>query len=315
MDPSHGLRWVIGMLKLNLSTINSIISPLFWLTYICDCQWILTAFTFSKKPIEPQANTELQDVIEISSDDSDEESKDEENNKSKKRTRSNSAATGPPSKRRVTLNTAIEIIEVLDSDDEISTTIKAVPMKAATGFSDPRPVTVKLEVESSDEKMTSSGTVTQAGSNEAAKDKDGRYIVTQKVKVDSIEYLQEVPARWPIPPEGINTAYVIDLNNDKKWQELDPNSKKKQLDSFIKREVSIFISLKPSMIRLSKPYYFRIKIPGGRGPTVQLIIKSPSGSLRISPPAAQFINAMGQGIAKCLTMQSCKAILEMMHMI
>lgn len=96
-------------------------------------------------------------------------------------------------------------------------------MKAVTG--------IVASAESGDSKMVASST------NEAAKDKDGRYIVTQKVKVDSIENLQEVPARWPIPPEGINTAYVIDLNNDKKWQELDPNIKKKQLDRFIKQEV------------------------------------------------------------------------------
>ena len=45
----------------------------------------------------------------------------------------------------------------------------------------------------------------------------GRYIlVTQKVKVDSIEnILVQVPTRWPIPSEGTDTAYDIDLNNDR----------------------------------------------------------------------------------------------------
>jgi hypothetical protein len=184
---------------------------------------------FSKQPIEPQ------EVIEISSD---EESKDEVRRENKKRTLSISAAgSESPSKRRITLNTltAIEVLS-LDSDDEYPTATKAIPTKAAAAFGTSlRSVTsqaVKVQVESGadSEKMALS-------INEAAKDKDGRYIVTQKVKVDSIKYLQEVPARWPIPPEGTNTAYIIDLNNDKKWQEMDTNSKKKQLDSFIKREV------------------------------------------------------------------------------
>ena len=76
-------------------------------------------------------------------------------------------------------------------------------------------------------------------SHESARGRDGKFMVTQKVKVDSIKNLLEVPARWPIPPEGVNTAYVIDLNNDKKWQELDTNTKKNlRLDRFIKQEVS-----------------------------------------------------------------------------
>ena len=47
---------------------------------------------------------------------------------------------------------------------------------------------------------------------------------------------------------------------------------------------------------------------------VQPIVKSPSGSLKISPPAARFISAMEQDIVKCLTMQSCMTMLGMMHM-
>ena len=110
-------------------------------------------------------------------------------------------------------------IEVQDSVDELAAVMKAIP---ATGYSDTRD-DVKVE---------------RGNFNEAAKDKLGRYIVTQKVKVDSIRNLSEVPARWPIPTlEGTNTAYVIDLNNDKKWQELDTNNKKKRLDRFVKQEV------------------------------------------------------------------------------
>jgi hypothetical protein len=176
---------------------------------------------FRKQQIEPQANIE-QEIIEISSD---EESKNEvtkEDDKFialKKRSLSNSA-TGPPSKRRITSDSVDTAIEVLDSDDELEqlNAMKSVTMMTTTAA----------------EKTASS-------SIETAKDRDGRYIVTQKVKVDSIENLLEVPARWPIPPEGINTAYVIDLNNDKKWQELDSNNKKKHLDRFIKQEVCLTV--------------------------------------------------------------------------
>jgi hypothetical protein len=119
---------------------------------------------------------------------------------------------------------------VIDSDDEHLTTKKAIPMKAIL-FSDTRHV----KVEHGTEKMAL--IASSSNVNEAVKDKLGRYIITQKVKVDSIENLLEVPPCWPIPPEETNTAYVIDLNTDKKWQELDTNSKKKQLDRFIKQEV------------------------------------------------------------------------------
>lgn len=198
-------------------------------------------FAFSEwPPIQPQAAME-QDVIEISSD---EELEDEvktpmrENNKSlpsKKRTISSSeSATGSPSKRQITLNMAIE---VQDSDDKHPTAMKAIPSPTkaiparATAFSD----TKDVKVERGTEKIS---LITSPGNlDEAEKDKLGRYIVTQKVKVDLIENLLEVPARWPILPEGINTAYIIDLNNNKKWQKLDTNSKKKQLDRFIKQEV------------------------------------------------------------------------------
>jgi hypothetical protein len=210
---------------------------------------VLTALpsSSSKRQIdsEPQANTE-QEFIEISSDE-ESESKGEVN--LKKRTLSNSAsASGPPSKRRITHDT----IEILDSDDEhpiISR--KAAPdallynvrndSETTTTFSGTSTRPVKVERGADLEKMALS-------SNEAAKDKDGRYRVTKKVKVDAIENLQEAPARWPITPEGTNTAYVIDLNNDKKWSELDANGKKKHLNRFIKQEVcpNIFMSLKHS---------------------------------------------------------------------
>ena len=224
--------------------------------------------TFSKHQlIEPQANTDLepeQEVIVISSDD---ESKDEVlvnkklESKSialtpsrKKRTLLNVTVSGhgSPSKRWVTLNLNTTI-EILDSDDEHPTAMKAIPtMMKAAGTATP----VKVESGTLTKKMTlSTGNLSI---NEVAKDRDGRYIVMQKVKVDSIENFQEVPARWPIPPEGIDTAYVIDLSNDKKWQELDQKSKKKYLDCFIKQEVcpniSMLLKFPISILLMNKSY-------------------------------------------------------------
>ena len=203
---------------------------------------------FSKWPQIQLQSTMAQEVIEISSDDELEDEVTQGNTKSLplKRRAPSSSAGGSPSKRWITtLDTAIE---VLDSDDEPSTTKKAVPMKAVL-FSDTRHV----KVEHGAEKMAS-----VASSSNATKDKLGRYIITQKVKVDLIENLLEVPTRWPIPLEGTNTAYIIDLNNDKKWQELDTNSKKKQLDCFIKQEVCPTYSHVTYMGNLTEQTLFRL---------------------------------------------------------
>lgn len=71
--------------------------------------------------------------------------------------------------------------------------------------------------------------------NESAKDSEGRYIVTKKVKVDRVEYLSEVPKRWPVPPEDATVAYVVNLNEDRRWQE--GTGKDKAFDRFLKQEV------------------------------------------------------------------------------
>jgi hypothetical protein len=145
------------------------------------------------------------------------------------------------------------------------------------------------------------------------KDKDGRFVLTQKVKVDSIEKLTEVPARWPILPAGTNTAYVIDLNDDKKWQDLDVNSKKKKLDRFVKQEVRLILTLLPLLIVAL--IVFRTRIPGVMGPMGPPPVRPPSVSWMISLPAARFISATGQSAAKCLMQKPCMDILGMMHMI
>ena len=68
------------------------------------------------------------------------------------------------------------------------------------------------------------------------KDRDGKFILMKKVKVDEIELLSEIPKRWLIPPKGLNVAYVVDLNNDKRWKEMD---KMKGLNRFLKQEVNV----------------------------------------------------------------------------
>lgn len=176
--------------------------------------------------------------IEISSGDESSEHevtrKDQQPTISKKRSLSN-AATGPPTKRQVTTN--VPVIEVLDSDDENSKAMATSSIKPASNLNQH----MKAELVGSHEKVASeSSRDTLPVADGAVRDKDGRFVLTQKVKVDYIEKLTEVPARWPIPPDdGTNTAYIIDLNNDKKWRELDTNSKKKRLDRFVKQEVCL----------------------------------------------------------------------------
>ena len=61
--------------------------------------------------------------------------------------------------------------------------------------------------------------------------------MSKKVKVDGIEFLSEVPKRWPVPPEGTEIAYVLDLNKDKSWHEATGRNKILQVDRFLKQEV------------------------------------------------------------------------------
>jgi hypothetical protein len=199
-------------------------------------------------------------IIKISSGDESSEhevtGKDQKPTVSKKRSLSivSNAEAGLPNKQQITTN--VPVIEVLDSDDEhlnpttvnlkLEVSTKATSLKPASNPNQHMPV--KFEQGPSHEKVASelSSDRSPVAVDGAVRGKDGRFVLTQKVKVDVIEKLTEVPARWPIPPDasGTNTAYVIDLNNDKKWQELDINSKNKKLDCFVKQEVSLtFIAL------------------------------------------------------------------------
>jgi len=180
-----------------------------------------------------------QEVIEISSGDESEHkivaSKYHAPAASKKRSLSVTESS-PSKKRQITMDT----VEVWDSDDEFA---EATSMTISSGRASSKPANQLVEVEDSGKNMASSGDrFLTLVVDQTAKDKTGRYILTQNVKVDSIEELPEVPARWPIPAAGVNVAYVIDLHNDKKWEELDTNSKKKKLDRFVKQEVCLIYS-------------------------------------------------------------------------
>ena len=95
------------------------------------------------------------------------------------------------------------------------------------------------------------GSSSKSTSQQRSKDSEGRYIVTKKVKVDRVEHLSEVPKRWPVPPEDATVAYVIDLNEDKKWQE--GTSKNIAFDRFLKQEVNcnVLFTSSPNSINLS----------------------------------------------------------------
>lgn len=88
------------------------------------------------------------------------------------------------------------------------------------------------------EKTTITDKILEKVIENVEKDKDRKFILTKKVKVDVIEPLPEVPKQWPIPPEGLNVAYVVDLNNDKRWKET-VMDKKRGLDHFLKQEVFV----------------------------------------------------------------------------
>ena len=135
------------------------------------------------------------------------------------------------------MEAAAGVIELLsDSDDDIPT-IKAEPLPSMIPISSKQIPSISKVEEKPQIKLEStqsrSTTVTPLGFklriDESAKDSEGRYIVTKKVKVDSVESLSEVLKRWPVPPEDTTVAYVrINLSEDKRWQ--NGTSKEKAFD-------------------------------------------------------------------------------------
>ena len=207
------------------------------------------------------------DIIEISSDSEPEakhvKQKIQSKSLSKKRTLS-SPTNDPPSKRQLIEAAAdSEVIELLDSDDDIIDDIPTIKAEPHLGPSMMIPISSKqippisnseleekpqIKLESTQSRSTTASgigarfgemTLFKLKIDESAKDSEGRYIVTKKVKVDSVEGLTEVPKRWPVPPEDTTVAYVINLNEDKRWR--DGTSKEKAFDRFLKQEVSISI--------------------------------------------------------------------------
>jgi hypothetical protein len=141
----------------------------------------------------------------------------------------------PPSKRQLT---KVEAIELLDSDDDAPTIKPEIPVSTTPASTNPTlsrfrkedikmeevtPISGSVEEFKPQIKGKSVSTTTPPGFkfeiDELAKDNKGRYIVMKKVKVDRVEHLSEVPKQWPVPPEDATVAYVINLNEDKQWQE------------------------------------------------------------------------------------------------
>ena len=77
------------------------------------------------------------------------------------------------------------------------------------------------------------------------KDREGRYIVTRKTKVDAVELLDAVPHCWPVPE--VDTAYVLDFGDDARVSGQNDGvtvtRKPRGLDSFLKAEVRSCLSI------------------------------------------------------------------------
>jgi len=72
-------------------------------------------------------------------------------------------------------------------------------------------------------------------SDELPRDCDGQYIVTRKVKVDTVEYLNSIPHHWPVPK--MDTTYILDFMDDARVSDRNDTRKPKGLDTFLKAEV------------------------------------------------------------------------------
>jgi hypothetical protein len=116
-----------------------------------------------------------------------------------------------PSKRHASTP---EVIEIIDSSDD-------------------EPAFVKTEEKH--KLRPDPGSNSHFASEGPPKDASGRIIVTRKTKVDTVEHLQGVPARWPVP--AVDTAYVLDFSNDVPGNSETKNGKPKGLDAFLKAEV------------------------------------------------------------------------------
>lgn len=101
------------------------------------------------------------------------------------------------------------------------------------------PPNIKIELEAPAAKPNLSTNVVPAletspsDNDEPERDRDGRFIVTQKFKVDAVEHLDSVPIRWPVPK--VETAYVLDFT-DKAGLLGNKKGNPKSLDAFLKAE-------------------------------------------------------------------------------
>ena len=194
----------------------------------------------------------------------------------------------------------VEVIELLDSDDDAPPIKPEIPTSTNPILSRSRKEDIKMEevspISGGEEpgkpqiKGESSSTTMpprfKFEIDESAKDSEGRYIVTKKVKVDRVEHLSEVPKQWPVPPEDATVAYVIDLNEDKKWQE--GTSKNIAFDRFLKQEVMFYSRHLQTLLTCQTLY--RTRTHGAKELMVQPHVRLQFISSISFPPAALFTN-------------------------
>ena len=108
----------------------------------------------------------------------------------------------------------------------------------------------------------------KAASDGFPKDREGRYIVTRKAKVEAIESLDGVPHRWPVPE--VDTAYVLDFGDDARVSGRKVTKKPKGLDVFLKAEVCAHFVV--DLTNQCLTIQCRIKVHGEREQTAVLLM-------------------------------------------
>lgn len=97
---------------------------------------------------------------------------------------------------------------------------------------------VKLEhTHNANPTVPTSANVLGHGELNLSQDSNGKIKVTKKERVDVVEELDRVPARWPVSNDNV-TAYVLDLDQDARTiSNVTKQGKVKALDTFLKSEV------------------------------------------------------------------------------
>ncbi|KAJ8514202.1 hypothetical protein ONZ45_g8232 [Pleurotus djamor] len=89
---------------------------------------------------------------------------------------------------------------------------KSPTTSRASTVDPPAPATTIVETRAVEDKPTLAELVAKA-----PKDDRGRYILTQKTRVDDYQLLDRIPERWPVPPQDKTVAYVVDASSDDRF--------------------------------------------------------------------------------------------------